>query len=78
MAYHARGVGEYCAVNIFQNRCTVIDIYACKVLINFQMEEGGRHFENLPTTGTLLIIIIIIIIYFLLESQWSRFRSVIN
>ena len=55
MAYHARGVGEYCNVNIFQNTCTVIEIYACKVWINFQMEESGRHFENLPTTGTLLI-----------------------
>ena len=27
----------------------------CKVGINFQMEEGGRHFENLPMTGALLI-----------------------
>ena len=29
--------------------------YTCKVGINFQMEEGGRHFENLPMTGALLI-----------------------
>ena len=55
MAYHARGVGEHCAVNIFQYECITIDETACKVLIFFQKEEGGRHFENLPATGTLLI-----------------------